>query len=141
MLDGACNYMILYLRLLLNLSKIMILSRDKVLLSILTHAIMYFLFRIKFLVYLFLLESFANHFQNLLYVLGKVELEDAADADDLSEDVVGAGFASFASSDAACPLPASALSKYLSKAALALPGGPKGVSFFDILSLLADLAR
>jgi len=36
---------------------------------------------------------------------------------------------------------ASALSKYLSNAALALPGGPKGVFFSPPLSLLTDLAR
>jgi len=63
-----------------------------------------------------------------------------AEADDLTEEAA-VGLVSFASSGAACPLPASALSKYLSKAAFAFPGGPKGVSFFDILSLLADLAR
>ena len=47
-------------------------------------------------------------------------------------DVLGSFF-----SAAAGPL-ASALSKYLSKAALAFPGGPKGVAL--VLSLLADLA-
>ena len=55
----------------------------------------------------------------------------------VDDDEVGVSFLP----PAAPVLPASALSKYLSKAALALPGGPKGpFSVLVNLSLLADLA-
>ena len=52
---------------------------------------------------------------------------------------VAVGFASDLAGEAEAP---PALSKYLSKAALAFPGGPNGVAFslLAILSLLADLA-
>ena len=65
-----------------------------------------------------------------------MELEEAELAADLEAAAAELLVVSFFSA-AAAPL-GSALSKYLSKAALALPGGPKGVAL--VLSLLADLA-
>ena len=65
----------------------------------------------------------------------------AAEAAAVDDEAVGLAAGDAPAADAP-PLPP-ALSKYLSKAALALPGGPNGVffSFSPARSLLADLAR